>query len=135
QSGLLENRDLPITIEGSPRARISTTASVIAAVESANIVLLRLSAGVYTSLIGPDVPPTTVVPAGRWQSYCMPADSKIWLPVTGQLGGPYKLENHEYQTLGLDSPIPARAGGVSGAPVIWNEQLIGVVALASEDGS
>jgi KAP family P-loop domain/TIR domain/Clp amino terminal domain, pathogenicity island component len=135
QSGLLENRDLPIMIEGSPRARISTTASVIAAVESANIALLRLSAGVYTSLIGPEVPLTTVMPAGRWHSYCMPAASKVWLPVTGQLGGPYKIENHEYQTLGLDPPIPPGAGGVSGAPVIWNEQLIGIVALASQDGS
>jgi hypothetical protein len=132
QSGLSDRSDLPVRVvefahpdnpEGSARLVVSDS--------GVNVALLELD-------LSYDVPPDLfpfedALPAGTWSSYCI-HPQRGRLPVGGRIGGPFAIENHGYITLQLDEPLP-NIRDASGAPVISNGQLVGIVALVSNDGS
>src|SRR5258708_1144853 len=135
QSGLSKDPKLAVTVETLGHSNdLVKQASVVAADESINIAVLQLASDTDFSLPAGLIPATNIAPAGKWSAYCLQADSKAGLYVSGVAGGPFRMGNDEYQLLELDKPMPSK-GGLSGAPVIWNEQLIGVLSLASADGS
>jgi len=133
QSGLSADPAATIMIEllGHSIAH-STLANVLAADEKANVAVLGLVPDVDFSLPDNLLPSQNITPAGRWSSYCSTSNAEVY--AEGTVGGPFAQGNYQYQTLSLDRPM-GDVPGISGAPVIWNEQLVGVVALANADSS
>lgn len=106
-------------------------ARLIAADPIANIAVLELDEP-SPSVVSLEIPPEIVVPAGEWESCCI--SQRGLVSVLGKIGGQGVIVTHEYLTLHLNEPMPD-VKDPGGAPVIWNGQLVGIVALANNDGS
>ncbi len=70
---------------------------------------------------------------GDWQSYLAPAHGDVAL-ISGTLRGFEVFEGRQCQLLHVSEPV-VNTEGLSGAPVIWNGQLIGIVSYAQPNDS
>src|SRR5262249_25429185 len=130
QSGLSANPNLTITVETLGHSTdLVKKATVVGEDKAANIAVIQLASETDFSLPEGLVPRISIAPVGKWDSYCLPAETDTGVYVSGVVGGASKLGNDEYQLLELDTPISS-TGGISGAPIIWNGQLIGILAHA-----